>query len=524
MLRRLIALLLPVVVLAASGTAEAAAMDKCPAQGGTLRAAMAGSPPTLDFITSFAAQARDMGVYIYEGLVTVDGNYDVAPQLAERWTTSADGKTYTFYLRKGVKFHDGSPMTAADVVASVERFRGQSPRKADLSMIASAQAVDDFTVEIVLAQPSAAFVPLLAYPGPAVAIMPKKLIDGVPAGKLPQTSVIGTGPYRLAEWIPDKHVHLERFAQYSPASVEASGYAGRRLACVEHIYFVPVPEVSSRVAGLESGDYDYAQNLPAETYKRLTATKGLKTVILKPYYEIVMHLNTQQGQLKEWKLRRAIQLGFNEEEIMLAAAGDKALYRLDPSLFFKEQYWHSMIGGNRYNEHDAAKAKALVKEGGYDGSPIRIITSSDFQFMYNAALAAESQLRQLGFATKVQAYDYPTMIDIFRKKRADWDISYNAFSIRTDPGGFTFVLKSDSGYQPYASKEVDTLLEKALLERDRKARQKLYEQVQDNLYKDIPMIKHGDLFGFDALRDRLDGFAPFYTTPRFWNVWSKDKR
>src|SRR5262249_15221779 len=222
--------------------------------------------------------------------------------------------------------------------------------------------------------------------------------------------------------------------------------------------------------------------------------------------------------------RRAIQVGLNQEEIMLAAAGDKALYRLDSSLFFKEQFWHSNVGANRYNEHDSAKAKALVKEGGYDGSPIRIITSSDFQFMYNAALATESQLRQLGFATKLQAYDYPTTIEIFRKKRAEWDISYNAFSIRTDPGGFTFVLKSDSGYQPYASKEVDALLEKGLLERDRKARAKIYEQIQDQLYKDIPMIKHGDLFGFDALRERVDGFAVFYTTPRFWNVWVKDKR
>jgi peptide/nickel transport system substrate-binding protein len=523
MARRVMTAVVLIFMLSVSG-APGAAMDKCPAQGGTIRAAMTGSPPTLDFITSFAAQARDIGVYIYEGLVTVDANYDAAPQLAEKWTTSADGKTYTFHLRKGVKFHDGSPVTAADVVASVERFRAQSPRKADLSMVAGARAVDDATVEITLSQPSAAFVPLLAYPGPAVAIMPKKLIEGVAAGKLPQSSVIGTGPYRLAEWIPDKHVHLERFAQYSPAPGEPSGYAGRRLACIDHIYFVPVPEVSSRVAGVESGDYDYGQNLPAETYKRLTGTKGIKTVILKPYYEIVMHLNTQNGPLKEWKLRRAIQVGLNEDEIMLAAAGDKALYRLDPSLFFKEQYWHSNIGANRYNEHDVAKAKALVKEGGYDGSPIRIITSSDFQFMYNAALALESQLRQLGFATKIQAYDFPTMIDIFRKKRGDWDIAYNAFSIRTDPGGFTFVLKSDSGYQPYASKDVDTLLEKALLERDRKARAKLYEQIQDLLYKDIPMIKHGDLFGFDALNDRLEGFGAFYTTPRFWNVWRKDKR
>src|SRR5262249_899417 len=87
--RRLITTMVLVSMLTATG-ASAAGMDKCPAQGGTIRAAMAGSPPTLDFITSFAAQARDMGVYIYEGLVTIDANYDVAPQLAEKWTASAD--------------------------------------------------------------------------------------------------------------------------------------------------------------------------------------------------------------------------------------------------------------------------------------------------------------------------------------------------------------------------------------------------------------------------------------------------
>ena len=103
----------------------------------------------------------------------------------------------------------------------------------------------------------------------------------------------------------------------------------------------------------------------------------------------------------------------------------------------------------------------------------------------------ESQLRQLGFATKLQAYDFPTMIDIFRKKRDAWDISYNGFSIRTDPGGFTFVFHSSSGYQPYASKDVDSLLDRALVERDRTARARLYEQFQDVVYKDIPVIKHG---------------------------------
>jgi peptide/nickel transport system substrate-binding protein len=512
------------VVVMATGRPVDAAIDKCPVQGGTIRAAMAGSPPTMDFITSFAAQARDMGVYLFEGLVTIDGNYDPAPQLASSWTVSPDGKTYTFRLRRGVKFHDGSSMTASDVAASFSRFLEQSPRKADLSMVKSLRAVDEFTFEVVLSQPSAAFIALLAYPGPAVAIMPKKLIDGVAAGKLPQSSIIGTGPYRLVEWVPDKHVHLQRFDQYTPSPGEPSGYAGRRLACVEHLYFIPVPEVSSRLAGLESGDYDFAQTLPAESYKRVSTTTGLQSVELRPYNEIVMHLNTQSGPLKEWKLRRAIQVALNQDEIMLSAAGDRALYRLDPSIFFKEQFWHSNIGANRYNEHDPAKARELIREAGYDGSVLRINTSSDFQWMYLAALATESQLRQLGFNVKLQAYDFPTMIDIFRKKRDTWDISYNGFSIRTDPGGFTFVLRSDTGYQPYENKEVDALLDKALNERDRNTRHRLYDQVQDLIYKDIPMIKHGDVIGFDGLRDRVQGFAPYYTTPRFWNVWVKDGR
>lgn len=517
--------LVGVCLLGAPGIAAAAPLEKCPVDGGTVRAAMTGSPPSLDFITSFSAHARDVGVYLYEGLVTVDANYDVAPQLAERWTSSPDGKTYTFHLRSGVTFHDGSPLTADDVVASIERFLAQSPRKADLSMIASTRALDPKTVEIVLSRPSAAFTALLAYPGPAVAVMPKKLIEGVAAGKLPSKAAIGTGPYRLVEWIPDKYVHLQRFPQYSSPPGEPSGYAGTRLACLQDIYFIPVPEASSRVSGLESGDYDYAQNLPSEVFQRLNSTKGFKTVVLKPYYALFVHLNTQTGPLSNPKLRRAIQVGLNQEDVMLSATGEPDLYRLDPSLFFKEQRWHSTTGADRYNEGDVAKAKSLLKEAGYNGSPIRIITSSDFQFMYNAALAAESQLRQMGFSTRVQAYDYPTLIDIFRKKRGDWDIAYNAFSIRNDPGGFTFVLKSDSGYQPYASKEVDELLEKALVESDPAARQKLYAQVQDRVYSDIPMIKHGDVFGFDAISTKVENFTPFYTTPRFWNVWkSKPSR
>lgn len=506
----------------AAGPTAAEALDKCPVQGGTIRAAMAGAPPTLDWVSSFAAQTRDMGVYLYEGLVTIDGNYDVAPQLASSWTASSDGRTYTFQLRRNVKFHDGSTMTAADVAASFNRFLEISPRKSDLKMVKSTRAVDDHTFEVTLGEPSAAFVPLLAYPGPAVAIMPRKAIEGVGAGKLPPAAVIGTGPYRLVEWIPDKHVHIRRFADYAPTPGPPSGYAGRRLACVENIYFVPVPEVSSRVAGLESGSYDYVQNLQAEAYKRLNATPGVQTVILKPYYLVAMHLNTQQGPLKDLRLRRAIQIGLNQEEIMLTSAGDPALFRLDPSIFFKEQFWHSTVGASRYNERNVAQAKQLIKEAGYDGSPIRINTSSDFQWLYLAAQATESQLRQLGFATKLQAYDYPTMIDIFRKKRDAWDVSYNGFSIRTDPGGFTFVFHSSSGYQPYASKDVDSLLDRALVERDRKARLKLYEQFQDVVYRDIPVVKHGDLFGFDALRDRVQGFGPYYTTPRFWNTWVKD--
>ena len=196
-----------------------AAVPAAFAQGGSLRVAMAGSPPTLDFMCSFASQARDYGVYIFESLVTLDQEYNVAPQLAESWDVSDDHMTFTFHLRDGVTFHNGAPLTAADVVASFQRFLEVSPRQADFGSVSAMRAVDDLTFEVQLDSVSAAFLPLLAYPGPAVAIMPADVIEGRACGSLDAASIIGTGPYELAEWIPDQHVHLTRFEDYAPSKI-----------------------------------------------------------------------------------------------------------------------------------------------------------------------------------------------------------------------------------------------------------------------------------------------------------------
>ena len=484
----------------------------------TIRAAMAGSPPTLDFMCSFAAQARDYGVYIFESLVTFDENYDVAPQLASSWDVSDDHKTFVFHLRSGVHFHNGESMTANDVVASFQRFLDQSPRKADLGTVDSMEAVDDQTFKIVLASPSAAFLPLLAYPGPAVAVMPADVIKDKKCGDLSTDDIVGTGPYKLAEWVPDKYVHLTRFDDYSPSDGPASGYAGSRTANVADLYFVPVPEASARLAGLETGEYDYAQNIPPESFDRVKGNSDLTPEVIKPSYSDVIHLNTQNGVFKNHDLRRAVQLGLDEEEIMQVAAGNPALMRLDCSLYFQEQTWHSDICANRYNEHDVEGAKALIAKAGYSGEPVRILTASDFQWMYLAGVTLESQLRNLGFNTQLQVYDYSTMIDIFRNKRDAWDISYNGFSIRTDPGAFATVFESTSGYQPYSNPKVDELFAQGRAEFDPAARYKIYEQIQDIIYDDIPVIKHGDVFNVDAANNRIQGFKVFYTTPRFWNV------
>ncbi|MFB3816277.1 MAG: ABC transporter substrate-binding protein [Candidatus Methylomirabilales bacterium] len=490
----------------------AAADAGAPAQGGTLRVALTASPPTLDPHSTTHLAVREIGLHLFENLLAFDARFQVAPQLAERWEVSPDGKAYTFHLRKGVKFHNGKEMTAEDVVASVERFRQVAPRKNELADVTKVEALNPSTVRMTLGKVNAAFLAAIANPICQLAILPKEAVEGKPLNK---AELIGTGPFKFTEWIPDRWVRIARFADYKPAGKpEAGGFAGARQAYVDEIRFVPVPEPGARVAGLQTGDYDFSDFMPSASMPQLTGDRNLRVVRLGPQNYPTVYFNFT-GKFKNLKLRQAVQAALNMDEIMqVANDGDG---RVDPGFYFKEQVWHTTAGGKLYNQKNGAKAKQLLKEAGYKGEPVVFVTNTSYDYMYKAAQVIQEQLKKVGMNVQLGVYDWPGSLAV-RKDMSKWDLFTSSHSTRFDPSANDFYFREKTTFMGYKNPKMEALLDKAALAVKFEERYKVYEEVQKLIYEDVAMLKLYDHYTWQGHSSKLQGYTPWVQV-RLWNVW-----
>ena len=357
---------------------------------------MIGEPPSLDLQSTTAVITQQITWHIYETLYTYDKAYSPIPFLAQGHTVSDGGRRYTIALRRGVKFHNGKEMTAADVVASLGRWgKISTPGKALWKNVEGIEAKDPFTVVLHLKEPSGSLLFGLGRPNAGAAIHPKEVIEA--AGDGPIKDYIGTGPYRFVEHKPDRHIKLARFKDYS-ARVEApDGYGGKRTAYVDEILFLPVPDVAVRLAGVETGEYHFAQQIKQDQYDRVKGLSGIDGRVVKPYGWITAVPNHKEGLMASKKIRQAFQAALDMEPIMGAAMGNKDFYRLDGAIFFPEQpAFYSTSGLAAYNQRDKDKARRLLKEAGYAGQPVRWITTREYEWMYKTALVAKQQLERSG--------------------------------------------------------------------------------------------------------------------------------
>src|ERR1700686_2065776 len=276
----------PRVALAAVAVAGAAALGfaggsalAAPVKGGAANIAMIGEPQTLDPMASTADLVGIITQHVYELLYTFDANWNVTPMLAESMPAiSKDGLVYTIPLRKGVKFHNGKEMTSDDVVASLKRWMDMAPRgKAVAKEVKSLEARGPYTVVITLNRPYAPLLAHFALPSGFAVIMAKDSIAN------PLTQFVGTGPYMFKERKPDQYVQMLRFDGYSARKEAPSGFAGKREALLDELRFVPVPNANTRVEGMLSGQYQFADLLPVESYSRLEGNAGVKAVLTAPF-------------------------------------------------------------------------------------------------------------------------------------------------------------------------------------------------------------------------------------------------
>jgi peptide/nickel transport system substrate-binding protein len=489
-----------------------------PVRGGVIHVATNAEPGTLDWQSSTATATRLVAWHIHESLFALDENYEVKPLLAQGYTVSPDGLRYTIRLRTGIKFHDGQPMRAEDVIASLERWGKLSTGgRETFKFIKQIRKIDEATIEIAL---TGAFTPLitnLGDPKQAAVIMPKSVAES--SGLKPAVELIGTGPYVFKEWTHGQRIVLTRNPAYVSRAENWGGITGRKVAYADEIDFFPVTDPQVRLDGVTTGQYDLALELPQDVYPRVKTDPNLTADIVKVFNWVGAVFNKAHGVFTDERLRQAALYAMNPADLMAATAGPKEFWKLDPGLFFPEQKGlHSSAGSEIYNHQNLGKARALMKEAGYQGQKIVVLSTKDYTWNNNAAQVLVPELEAVGFSVDLQVYDWPTLLSR-RTKKELWDIFLTGFSPSIDPTAVIFFGSNWPGW--YESKTLDKQLTQwsQTPVTDAAARQVLMDQIQNTFYKEVPVAKFGNSYGLEAYNNqRLRGYTSFFDV-RFWNTW-----
>ena len=494
---RLLAVPAVILVALAAWLAASPGEAQAPKKGGVLRVGMIGEPPTLDGHTTTAVITREIAVNIFEGLYALDAKYQPVPLLAEGQEVLDGGKRYAIRLRKDVKFHNGKPLTSADVVASLKRWgtvagTGKSVFKMVEAVEAKGPNARRDPAQGAVGQPAHGARPASTTPP---FIYPKEVIDATGEGQLKE--FVGTGPFRFVEHKPDRHVKLARFDGYAPR-----GRAGQRPRAAAHglrrrdPVHARCPTTPPVRPGMVTGEYDYIQQVKPDQYERLKASAGVETVVVKPYGWATIVLNMKQGLMTDQRLRQAVQAALDVEPMMLAGVGHKDFYRVDPGPLLpgagrgtRRPARRSTTSATRTRRGVCSRRRATP------GQPVRWIVTTEYEHHYKPAVVAKSQLEEVGFKIDLQVSDWATVVQR-RNKPELWDAFSTAFVFVPEPATSSQVLCEWPGW--WCTPEKDALLQAMGRELDFKKRYAMWEKVQTMFYAEAPRIKIGDYFRLDA--------------------------
>jgi len=490
-------------IMTVAGWAPAAAQSpSSPVRGGSLRVALVGELPTLDwqFTTSFTAGYVTSN--IYEGLFALDAKLEPRPMLAERVAVSGDRKSYTVTLRRGVIFHTGREMASADVVASLNRWlRISTYGKLVGGVLESVSAPDAQTVVIRLKEPFTPLVAALAWPHQAAVVYPREVIEEAGTGQIKQ--FVGTGPYRFVEHIRDRHYRLERFDRYQARTEPSDGLAGRKGAYLDSIFYVPVPDAAVRLAGLEKGEFHQAQFVPTDEYERLRSLPSITPWAEPVPWWLTAKFNFKSPLFSNPKLREAFQLALNKEDIMRGTVGPPRFWRLDPSLMVREQPLWSDVGDALYRKQDVERAKTLMREAGYAGQPVRWLSSMAIPAYGISAQVAKTMLERAGFKVDLQMLDFATLLGRWAQPEG-WDVASGGVVPVPDPAFLWVLLPTWPGW--YQSPAMEGVIRQLERETAPAARKQIWDRGQQIFYEELPAVKLGDFFWFSPMRKEVKGF------------------
>lgn len=515
MRKRLIPALALVVATTVFGVAVA---QGAPQTGGSLSVAIPGDPPTLDPHTSTVTIVLEIASHIAEGLYARDGQGDVRPMLATALPeVSDDGLTYTIPLRDDVSFQNGQTMTATDVVASLDRWR-RIGRGSGVIGNADIEALDETTVQLRLAEPVGVLTSILGWTEGAAVVYPASLIEA--AGDTPIDAPIGTGPYRLAEWVRGQHVTLERFDGYVSRDEEPSGDFGKKNAWLDEISFVAVSDAATRQAGLESGEFDVNYRAPATDLEFIEASESMYPWLMRPGYNFIALINHASPLMEDLKIRQALQATISAFPLTLGAFGNEGVFSQSPSIV-PEEYgamFNDAAGAELYDQGDPERGAELLAESSYDGQTIRWLTSSTYDYQHRGTQVAVDQVNALGVESEIIVRDWATTVSI-RSDPSAWEIFIGNFTIAPEPEMIAYL---NPGYLNNfdGSPEYRALMDELSDTVDLEERQRLWEAAQEVFYRDVGAIQLANTFLLNAYASDVHVEARYFLF-QAWNTWKE---
>jgi len=504
---------------------QTAARAAAPRETDVIQVAVGSGPISLDWPSVLRPETLLAALNIFEPLYAVDRDYVASPMLAaDMPQVSSDGLTYTIPLRTGVKFHNGQVMTADDVVASLQRW-GKVANFGKL-MFASVDGLEktgDAQVQIHLKQRFGQLVTTLAIPAQAAVIMPRSIVDAAGTNEIKQDDqIVGTGPFKLAEWRRGESYTLAPFDGYTALDRDSGGLAGQKRAYAKQVKVSVVTDPNTRLNGLMTGQFQYVYGLLGDQLARLKSDgQGIR--IIRPQFGRIALLNTHNPPFDDVRVRKAAAYSINAQQVLSNALGDASLYELDGALFFPEQkLLYSTAGMDTYGHFDPNRARQLLQQAGSPTHEIVVLAPTYDPILNNTAVTVAQQLAAAGFKTSVESLDQASFL-VRQAQPQGW----HAYAATTSPG---FLLPSAmpqlTGEYPYSGyyakgDTMATLVAHWATTSTDAERQTLIDQIQTQLYVDQPVIKFGNSFGLDGVSPKLHINMSFYL-PTFWDMWLTD--
>jgi peptide/nickel transport system substrate-binding protein len=485
------AVLLPLAACGSGGESSSSSSSSAQSQqpsGGEFVFGMQTQPDHLDPFLATTADTRSILFNLFEGLYKPDKNGNLIPAVAESYTMSKDAKSYTFKIRKGIKFHSGKDVTAEDVKYSLDTAAGLSGGKAlvaDLANINSVEAADASTVTIHLKQADYDFLPYLTS-----AIVPKGYTEQ-------DTRPVGTGPFEFESYTPQQSLVLKKNPDYWQ----------KGLPKLDRVTFKLESDSNALLMDLQGGSIDgasIANNVASQV------GSGFQQIQANSNAVQLLGLNNAEKPFDSAKVRQALSYAISPDEIIDTVNDGKAVRAGTPVIPGLKKYFDSSL--THAYDQNTEKAKQLLAEAGYpNGFSMTIKVPSNYTVHVDSAQVIVSELKKAGITAQIRQVDFATWLSEVYTQR-----NYEATIISVDgttlsPRSYLgrYVSDASNNFVNYKSKEFDSVYKQAENEPDENKRVELYKQAQEILSKDAASVYIEDIANLNVLKNGFSGFTPY---------------